>query len=51
MTLLAYLKQRLVTPDQTCRKQVIDDVYLQRHLFLIQWTNQMGLNVRPLLLH
>jgi len=40
----------IVCPSLTgCRKQLID-VYLQRHLLLIQWTNQKRVYVRPLLL-
>lgn len=45
------LKKRKLNRSLTCRKQVVEVVYLQRHLLLIQRTNQMRVNVRPLLLH
>lgn len=39
-------------PELTWRKQVVDDgIYLQRHLLLIQRTNQLWVNMGPLLLH
>lgn len=45
------LKKRKLNLSLTCRKQVVEVVYLQRHLLLIQRTNQMRVNMRPPLLH
>lgn len=44
------LKKRKLNHSLTRRKQVFGAVYLQRHLLLIQWTNQMRVNMRPPLL-
>lgn len=42
---------KLFPPDLTQWKQMVDgSVYLQRHLLLIQRSNQMWVDMRPLLL-